>query len=122
MISRGMAVLAALGVSVMFQVAPVPDALAGDASILIEPRAFSPHVTTIRVGDRVTWSNHDNVEHFLTSAGPVARPVARTVEDLEFHRLLEPESDYSHVFTTQGSYDYYCAIHLGMSGTVVVEP
>jgi plastocyanin len=106
----------------MIQVAPVPEASAGDASILIEPRAFSPHVTTIQAGDRVTWSNHDNVEHFLTSAGPTAKPVARTVEDLEFHQLLAPENSYSHVFTAPGTYAYYCAIHLGMSGTVVVEP
>lgn len=115
-------VIAGLAVLVMLQFTPVPEASAGDASILIEPRVFSPHVTTIQEGDRVTWSNHDNVEHFLTSAGPTARPVARTVEDLEFHQLLAPESSYSHVFTAPGTYDYYCAIHLGMSGTVVVEP
>lgn len=119
--SRELAVLAALIVSVMFLLAPVPG-WAGDATIVIEPGVFSPHVTTIHAGDRVTWSNRDNVEHFLTSSGPTARPVARSVEDLEFHQLLEPENNYSHAFTAPGTYPYFCAIHLGMSGTVVVEP
>ena len=122
MSSRLMVLLAVLVVSVVLPLVPVPDAQAGEASIVIEPRLFTPQVMTIHTGDRVTWSNRDNVEHFLTSAGPMARPVARSVEDLEFHQLLEPENDYSHVFTTPGTYPYFCAIHLGMSGTVVVEP
>lgn len=119
---RVMVVLAALVFSVGFPFMPISDAHAGDATIVVEPGVFSPQVTTIHAGDRVTWSNRDNVEHFLTSSGPTARPVARTVEDLEFHHLLEPENDYSHAFTSPGTYPYFCAIHLGMSGTVVVEP
>jgi plastocyanin len=120
--SRLIVVLAALVVSVVFPFMPVSDAQADDATIVIEPGVFSPHVTTIHAGDRVTWSNRDNVEHFLTSSGPMARPVARSVEDLEFHQLLEPENNYSHAFTAPGAYPYFCAIHLGMTGTVVVEP
>jgi plastocyanin len=121
MTSRFLVMLGIL-VSVVFQFAPVSSVWAGDAMIMIEPRAFSPQVTTIHVGDQVTWSNHDNVEHYLTSAGPAGKPVATTVEELEFHYLLAPENDYSHSFTTPGIYPYYCAIHLGMSGTVVVDP
>ncbi len=116
------ALLGMVVVSVVVQFTPVPDVWAGEAMIQIQPRVFSPQVTTIHVGDRVTWSNHDNVEHFLTSAGPAGRPIATKVEDLEFHQLLAPENDYSHSFMAPGIYPYYCAIHLGMSGTVVVEP
>jgi plastocyanin len=33
-----------------------------------------------------------------------------------------PGSDYSHSFKEPGVYGYFCAIHMGMWGTIVVEP
>jgi plastocyanin len=76
----------------------------------------------IRIGDRVTWMNHDTQEHFLTSSGPVSRSIATEVGDLEFHQRMIPGSDYSHSFKEPGVYGYFCAIHMGMWGTIVVEP
>lgn len=107
---------------VAFHLAAVPDALAGQETITIAQQTFAPQVTTIQVGDHVTWSNHDNGDHFLTSSGPASRSVATQVENLEFHQLLAPGTDYSHAFKAPGIYGYFCAIHLGMWGTIVVEP
>lgn len=119
---RYAALLAGLAAIVVFPLAAVPGASAAEATIAIEQQAFAPQVTMIRIGDRVTWSNHDNGEHFLTSSGPTSRPVATRVDSLEFHRLLSPGDDYSHAFKAPGIYGYFCAIHLGMWGTIVVEP
>jgi len=119
--TRYPAILAGLAAMVVFPLAAVPSVSAGEATIAIEQHSFAPQVTAIHVGDRVTWNNHDNGEHFLTSSGPMSRSVATQVENLEFHRLLSPGDDYSHTFKSPGIYGYFCAIHLGMWGTVVVE-
>ncbi len=117
--------VALLGVLVMSGILPftaVSPASAGEREVVMEAQAFSPQVMTVRVGDRVTWMNHDTLEHFLTSSGPVSRNVATQVGDLEFHQRMIPGSDYAHSFKGPGVYGYFCAIHMGMWGTIVVEP
>jgi len=115
------ATLAAWAVIVVFPLA-APNASALEVTITIEEHAFMPQVMLIHVGNHVTWSNRDDGEHFLTSSGPASRATAVDVGDLEFHQLLTPGSYYSHVFKAPGVYTYFCAIHLGMWGTIIVEP
>ncbi|MFZ5863274.1 MAG: cupredoxin domain-containing protein [Nitrospirota bacterium] len=122
MSSRYVALLGMLIASGMLQVTAVPSASAGEREVVMEAQAFAPQVMTVRVGDRVTWMNHDNQEHFLTSSGPVSRSVATQVGDLEFHQRMVPGSDYSHSFKEPGVYGYFCAIHMGMWGRIVVQP
>ena len=119
---RLIARLGALVLSAGFLLTIVPTASAGEQSIVIETQTFAPQRTMIHVGDRVTWTNRDDTEHFLTSSGPMTRGVARTVEDLEFHRHMAPGSHYAHDFSAPGVYEYFCANHMGMWGTIVVEP
>ncbi|HET8760069.1 MAG TPA: plastocyanin/azurin family copper-binding protein [Nitrospiria bacterium] len=116
------ALFAALVVSGVFQLTAVQPASAGEQTVMIETQSFAPQVMTVHVGDRVTWSNRDHTEHFLTSSGPMTRSVATQVGDLEFHQRMIPGSDYSHSFKSPGVYGYFCAIHMGMWGTIVVEP
>jgi plastocyanin len=119
---RLIALLGALVLSAGFHFATAPTASAGEQTVVIETQAFSPQMMTVHVGDRVTWTNRDDTEHFLTSSGPLSRGVATRVEDLEFHQHMIPGSDYTHAFRAPGVYGYFCAIHIGMSGTIVVEP
>jgi len=119
---RYVALLGVLVASGVLSFTAVPTASAGEREVVMEAQAFSPQVMTIHVGDRVTWMNHDKLEHFLTSSGPVSRSVATQVGDLEFHQRMIPGSDYSHSFKEPGVYGYFCAIHMGMWGTLVVEP
>jgi plastocyanin len=120
--ARTLALFAALIVSGVFALTAVPTASAGEQMVMIETQSFAPQVMTVHVGDRVTWSNHDSTEHFLTSSGPMTRSVATQVGDLEFHQRMIPGSDYSHTFKAPGVYGYFCAIHMGMWGSIVVEP
>jgi plastocyanin len=119
---RYVALLGVLVTSGVLQFTAVPTASAGEREVVMESQAFSPQVMAIRIGDRVTWMNHDTLEHFLTSSGPVSRSIATEVGDLEFHQRMIPGSDYSHSFKEPGVYGYFCAIHMGMWGTIVVEP
>jgi plastocyanin len=70
-------------------------------------------------GTEVLWTNNGRNDHDVT---PVESGADWGVEIEQF----TPGSEYAHVFTTPGVYDYYCTIHgtpeAGMIGTVVVLP
>jgi plastocyanin len=120
--SRYVVLLGVLVASGVLQFTAVQAASAGDREIIMESQAFSPQVMTARIGDRVRWMNVDKQDHYLTSSGPETRSVATQVADLEFHQLMVPGSNFYHSFKEPGVYAYFCAIHMGMGGTVVVEP
>ena len=101
----------------------VPPADAADIEIVVKQglKTFTPQMIKIKLEDRVSWINKDDVEHFLTSAGPSTKQVVRGTENLEIHRLLRPGESYTHSFTQTETYYYFCAIHMQMWGMVIVE-
>ncbi len=70
--------------------------------------AFSPQTVQIRVGDRVTWTNRDGVEHNATNGS------------FDTGLLAEGESA-SIRFTAPGTYAFFCQPHPSMTGTVIVR-
>jgi plastocyanin len=84
-------------------------ALAADRSVAISGFSFSPRTVTVNVGDTVTWTNSDAQAHTATSGsawntGDIANGESASI-----------------TFSTAGTYDYICAIHPTMTGTVVVS-
>ena len=73
-------------------------------------RAFSPDELDVAVGDTVTWTNTDSVAHTSTSD--------RSGWD---SGVGAPGGRFSFAFQAAGTYQYHCAIHPGMVGTVVVR-
>jgi plastocyanin len=73
---------------------------------------FEPRRLTVAAGTRVTWVNRDDVPHTATS---MARPKAFD------SKTLDTDGQFSHVFTTPGTYEYFCAVHPHMRGEVVVK-
>lgn len=73
-------------------------------------RAFSPDEVDVAVGDTVTWMNTDSVSHTSTSD--------RSGWD---SGVVAPGGRFSFAFQAAGTYQYHCAIHPGMVGTVVVR-
>jgi plastocyanin len=73
----------------------------------------------IVAGTEVLWTNNGRNDHDVT---PVEAGADWGVEIEQF----PPGSEYAHLFSTPGVYDYYCTIHgtpeAGMIGTVVVLP
>jgi amicyanin len=79
----------------------------------MENYAYSPSSLTIRVGDTVTWTNHDQAPHnVVTTSGPAS---------LQSPLLAQGES-WSFTFTVAGTYSYYCSVHPDMRAQVVVQP
>ncbi len=82
----------------------------GAVQVIMSNRAYDPQEITIKVGDTVTWVNQDAPRHDVVA------------ENGEFKSdLFSKGETFSHTFTKAGTYPYYCSIHPGMTGTVIVQ-
>ena len=79
--------------------------------VTIDNFSFSPNTLTLSVGATVTWINHDNVPHVVSSAGNQFKKSA----------VLKTGQTFSHTFMAAGTYSYFCSIHRRMTGKIIVE-
>lgn len=77
----------------------------------IEDYCFTPVVVRIKPKQSITWINRDMDAHTITGVGG-------TWGSLEQNLNHRDRVTYS--FATYGVYPYFCALHPGMIGTVVV--
>jgi len=84
---------------------------ASRTEVVIDNFNFSPKTFTVPAGATVTWTNHDNVPHVVTSA------------DDQFKKspLLKADQSFSNIFATAGTYSYFCSIHPRMTGKIIVK-
>jgi plastocyanin len=84
---------------------------ASKAEVVIDNFNFSPKTFTVPAGATVTWTNHDNVPHVVTSA------------DDQFKKslVLKTGQRFSNTFATAGSYSYFCSIHPRMTAQIIVR-
>jgi plastocyanin len=80
-------------------------------NIEISNYAFSPSTLTINKGDRVTWTNKDNVAHTVTSD---------VGGELSSEGLSNSQT-YSHTFNDLGTFSYHCSIHTNMKAEIIVQ-
>jgi plastocyanin len=85
---------------------------AESAKVVIEAFSYKPRELTVAVGTKVTWVNKDDAPHTATST---AKP---KVFD---SGTLDTDDAFSHVFTTAGTYEYFCAVHPKMVGKIIVK-
>lgn len=84
---------------------------------------FVPSEVTIDVGGEVTWTNNDNVLHFVT-AGDLA--VDPTVVGFDYPNgfdsgIVNANQEFTQKFEVAGTYPYFCTVHPWMKGVVYVE-
>lgn len=72
---------------------------------------FQPVQLVVPAGATVTWTNHDEEPHVVTSAGG----------QFKSSPALDTDDRFSAVFAKPGIYAYYCSIHPQMTGTIVVR-
>jgi plastocyanin len=84
---------------------------ANTAQVAITDYAFTPTVITVHPGDTVFWKNGDSVPHTAT---------ARDGKSFDTG-TIDPGATGKAVFPKSGHYEYYCAVHPDMRGTVDVK-
>jgi plastocyanin len=83
----------------------------------MENYVFVPESLDITVGDTVTWLNKGSIDHTTTSG-------ENGVPDGNWDSgLVSPGNSFTRVFSTAGTFPYYCAIHysMGMTGRIIVR-
>jgi plastocyanin len=91
-------------------------------SVTISDFTFSPGTLTVTMGTTVHWTNNGPSSHSVTSdssafdsgtlSGPMGDPYGG----------MTAGGTFTHIFSSAGTFDYHCAIHAGMHGTITVTP
>lgn len=96
--------------------AEVVDETANDVvTVDIKDSAFTPQKLKVKKGTKVTWTNQDTVRHNVIAPDENSQSGLPTENP-----LLGKGESYSFTFENSGTYDYRCAPHSFMTGTVEV--
>jgi len=76
-----------------------------------DDNVFSPTNPTVHVGDIIQWTVPGTTNHTVTF------DTQQALSDVS----LVPGGTWEVKFSTPGTYAYLCAIHPGMTGTIVVS-
>lgn len=85
--------------------------------------SFVPATLTVKAGTTVTWAGTDSLVHTVTTGTFVlGSDGLRTSEhpDGLINMPLSQGKNVTFTFTKPGTYLYYCSIHKGMHGQIVV--
>jgi len=82
----------------------------GGVQIKMQNIAFSPKSTTVKVGQKVTWTNDDSTDHNVT---------ANSGADFK-SKDFGNGGTFSFTPDKAGTIKYVCTIHPGMDGTLTV--
>jgi plastocyanin len=80
------------------------------ADVNIVGLAFEPATLTINAGNTVVWHNNASVAHTITSR-----------DKLFDSGTVAPRATFAFTFATAGTYEYFCGLHPGMVGKVIVQ-
>ena len=105
-----------------------PQASASGAEVTLQTFRFEPGDIEIAAGESVTWTNNDDILHTVTSGIGQEQGVPGLSEnkDAKPDGLFDQQMDgvgatFEFTFEEAGTYDYFCAIHPGMTGKVIVR-
>lgn len=81
-----------------------------DAAVTIDGFAFEPATLVVAPGTTVTWTNTQKVNHTITLDDGSASS-----------DNVAEGGTFSFTFLTPGTYEYHCAIHPNMTGSITVD-
>lgn len=84
---------------------------AASGTVSMRNLAFEPTRSTVKVGQKVTWTNNDTVDHNVTAT--------RGAKFMS--QAFGKGRTYSYTPRRPGIIAYVCTLHPGMKGTLVVE-
>jgi plastocyanin len=110
----GCTVLAACGGSSASRPKPAPAPTATKAAatvdVIMRNIRFRPHRVVVELGQTVRWTNRDQVDHTVASS---ALKVAS--------EGIGPGKTFSYTPKRRGTFAYFCTIHAGQTGVLVVQ-
>jgi plastocyanin len=83
---------------------------AGTVTVRISGMRFEPANLSVTPGTTVTWVHGSSMPHTVKGSSPELRS-----------GILTRGQTFSITFEDAGTYNYYCDLHPGMTGTVTVE-
>ncbi|OGO04726.1 MAG: hypothetical protein A2Y73_07065 [Chloroflexi bacterium RBG_13_56_8] len=95
---------------------PEETTTSAEAEVVMRNISFQPAEITVASGTTVTWINEDSAPHTITSG------TRNNPSGLFNSGSVSGGGSFSFTFDKAGTYDYFCSIHPGMNGTVIVEP
>jgi plastocyanin len=99
----------ALAIAATILLRPGAPAHAQEVQVTIDNFTFTPAELTVKIGDAVTWINHDDIPHTVVSAGKFRS------------KPMDSDDKYTFTFTSAGDYKYFCSLHPHMTGMIKVE-
>jgi plastocyanin len=87
-----------------------PSSPGGAAAVSMKNIQFAPRALTVKVGQTVTWTNQDSVDHNVTAVG------GASFRSANFGR----SGTYRYRAAAPGTISYVCTLHPGMAGTLTV--
>ena len=70
---------------------------------------YVPKSISANLGETITWTNEDDTDHTVTSK----------TSGIFNSGLFGTDQSFSHQFTEDGTYEYFCQLHPWMTGTVI---
>jgi plastocyanin len=92
--------------------APATPGADGLVTVFIDGGSFSPNPLTVAVGQSVNWKNDDSIEHTATFNNGMYD--SGNIPAFSAH-------DNSLQVNAKGTFTYFCRIHQGATGTIVVQ-
>jgi plastocyanin len=83
----------------------------GGVAIKMQNIAFDPKAVTVKVGQKITWTNDDSTDHNVTAAS------GADFNSDDFGN----GGTFSFTPDKAGTVKYECTIHPGMTGTLTVQ-
>jgi plastocyanin len=78
--------------------------------ILMAGRVFRPATVTVDAGTAVRWRNNDSREHTVTATN-----------NAYDSGIMAVGATFTRVYSTPGTFNYLCAIHPDMTGSIIVR-
>jgi len=100
---------ASLAVAAALLLQPAAPAHAETITVSIDNFTFTPTELKVKVGDTVTWTNHDDIPHAIVSAGKFRS------------KTMDTDDSFSFTFAAAGDYKYFCSLHPHTTGMIKVE-
>ena len=105
---RRLGVRLAVAAALVLQLGAI-GARADEVKVTIDNFTFAPAELKVKVGDTVTWTNHDDIPHTVVSAGKYRS------------KTMDTDDHFTFTFTAAGDYKYFCSLHPHMTGMIKVE-